>query len=204
MVPKKPDNFFISSLDHGLHPLLGISKAYLNKVENSPGSSFCSAAAHYRCPLLSCFYLSTFSSVTTCWGSTLSYWITESFPLYVNTKLFERLGGKKGKKKPVAHGLSFKPLLVMGKNKLHPNLTSVLLKTIPVFPELPPQPLPQRPPSSGSCQQPYSLWSPTNRNHPPAPGWLHLSPLRCLLGCDPCLLSWPCFIGCSNRSWNGY
>lgn len=41
---KNADNFFISSLDHILPPLLGNNKAHLYEVENSPGSSFCSAA----------------------------------------------------------------------------------------------------------------------------------------------------------------
>lgn len=43
---KFADRFSVSSLDHILCPLLGINKAHLYKVENSPGSSFCSAAAH--------------------------------------------------------------------------------------------------------------------------------------------------------------
>lgn len=145
----------------------------MHKVENSPGSSFCSAAAHSagfhtrgaHCHPSSIYQL--FPPLQHVEGppsviKSLNHSLYMLIPNYL-----KGWGGKKGRKKPVAHGLSFKPLLVMGKNKPHPNLTSVLLKTIPEFPELPPQPLP---PSSGSCQQPYSLWSPTNRNHPPAPG----------------------------------
>lgn len=61
-------------------------------------------------------------------------------------------------------------LLVMDVDKLHLHLAFVLLKTIPVSPELPTLSLHHRPWSSGGCQHPYSLSSPTNRNHPPAPG----------------------------------
>lgn len=86
MVPKKKaDNFIISSLDHVLHPLLGINKAHLNKVENSPGSSFCSAAAHsaaFHATGAHCHQLFPLLQLVEGPPS-----LIKSLPLYVNTKL---------------------------------------------------------------------------------------------------------------------
>lgn len=146
---KIADPFFISSLDHILHTLLGINKAHLYKVENSPGSSFCSAAAHstifhttgaHCCPvsISQLFPLLPFVVSPSSVIKSLNHSLYMLIPNY--------LKGLKKKKKPVARGLSFEPLLVMGENKPHPSLTFVLLKTIPVFPEPPTPPPHHHPP----------------------------------------------------------
>lgn len=206
---KIADHFFISSLDHILHPLLGINKAHLYKVENSPGSSFCSAAAHstvfhttgaHCCPvsISQLFPLLPFVVSPSSVIKSLNHSLYMLIPNYLK-------GLKKKKASSTRSVLRAFVSYGWKQTPSQPNLCA--LENHPCIPRAAyaaaaPPPAARGPP--GSCQRPYSWRSPTNRNHPPAPGWLRLSPLRCLPGCDPCLLSWPCFIGCSNRSWNGY
>lgn len=168
---KIADNFFISSLDRILPPLLG-NKAHLYEVENSPGSSFCSAAvlsvifhtAGSRCCPFPIYHLFPLLQLVLCPSSIIRPLNHSDHMLIPNY-----LKGKKKKKKSAAHVLSLEPLLVVGQTKAHPSLTFVLLKTIPVLPALP-MPPPLTHGSPGSCQSPYSLRNPTNRKHPPAPG----------------------------------
>lgn len=211
-VPKKLQIISLFPLDYILHPLLGINKAHLYKVENSPGSSFCSVAAHstifhttgaHCCPV-SIYQLFPLLQLVVGPSSvikSLNHSLYMLIPNYLK-------GWKKKKKNQTSSAWSVLRAFVSygwKQTPSQPNLCA--LENHPCIPwaayaAAAPPPAARSPP--GSCQRPYSLRSPTNRNHPPAPGWLRLSPLRCLLGCDPCLLSWPCFIGCSNRSWNGY
>lgn len=205
---KFADHFSISSLDHILRPLLGINKAHLYKAENSPGSSFCSAAVHstifhtagtHYCPF-SIYQLFPLLELVTGPSSVVK---SPNHSLYMLIPNY--LKSLKHKKKRGSSTWSVLWAFVSYGSKQTPSQPNLCaLENHRVFPELPRTLLHQHPRPPGSCQHPYSLSSPTNRNHPPAPGWLRLSPLRCLPGCDPCLLSWPCFIGCSNRSWNGY